>query len=126
MLAWRPHITSLVSLLKFPSWLSCSLLYFPILYELLYVRRSFLLWAWQTRTYMYIYILDVKMGLKPHLYSITSVTSMPKPRSPNIRCQSPGLRSPILVSPIFGAKAKIFDIRAQMLKPRLSISNLRC
>ena len=28
--------------------------------------------------YIYIYILDVKMGLKPHLYSITSVNSLPK------------------------------------------------
>ena len=40
--------------------------------------------------YIYKYILDVKMRLKPHLCSIASVTSMPrsmlKPRSPDLRC----------------------------------------
>ena len=60
------------------------------------------------------------MRLKPHLYSITSVTSMP----PALRCQSSGLR-------IFDAKAQVFDPRflflpSLMLKPRSSISELRC
>ena len=76
-------------------------------------------------------ILDVKMRLKPHLYSITLATSMSqspmlKPRSSDLRCSSPGLRSPTFDSMIFDAQAQIFHIRAPMLEPRLSISDLRC
>ena len=47
------------------------------------------------------YVLDVKMGLKPHLCSITLVASLS--RSLMLKCRSP--------IPIFDAEVQIFDIR---------------